>query len=309
VISYKKSDEYLRRQGVGTGERYEFIESHRDEFPVTTMCDVLDVSTSGYYDWRDREPSQREREDEQLLEDIKTIHRDVGGVYGRPRMTVELNEAYGWNVSQRRVGRLMREHDISGRQPPSKRRTTDSNHDLAVADNLVDQHFEADGSDEVWLADITYVRTDEGWMYLAAILDVDSRKIVGWSMADSLNRQLCLDALQMAIKRRDPEPGLIHHSDRGSQYASKDYQQMLDEFGIECSISRKGNCLDNAPMESFFGTIKTESLNRRKFATKQEARGEIFKYIESFYNRKRRHSALDYQSPVAYEETEQSLAA
>ena len=276
---------------------------------MKTMCDVLDVSTSGYYDWRGREPSRREREDEQLLEDIKTIHRDVGGVYGRPRMTVELNEAYGWDVGERRVGRLMREHDISGRQPPSKQRTTDSNHDLAVADNLVDQQFEADGSDEVWLADITYVRTDEGWMYLAAILDVDSRKIVGWSMADSLNRQLCLDALQMAIQRRDPEPGLIHHSDRGSQYASGDYQQMLDEADIECSMSRKGNCLDNAPMESFFGTIKTESLNRRKFATKQEARSEIFKYIERFYNRKRRHSALDYQSPVAYEQTQQSLAA
>lgn len=272
------------------------------------MCEVLDVSTSGYYDWLDREPSRREREDEKLLEDIETIHRDVGGVYGRPRMTVELNEAYGWEVGERRVGRLMHEHGISGRQPRSKRRTTDSNHDLAVADNLIDQQFEADGPNEVWLADITYVRTDEGWMYLAAILDIDSRKIVGWSMGDSLNRKLCLDALQMAIRRRDPGPGLIHHSDRGSQYASGDYQQMLEEFGIVCSMSRKGNCLDNAPMESFFGTIKTESLSRRTFTTKQEARGTIFKYIEAFYNRKRRHSALGYQAPVAYEEAQESLA-
>lgn len=203
----------------------------------------------------------------------------------------------------------MRENGIRGQQRTSSKRTTQSDHDFEVADNVIEQDFEVDEPDRLWLADITYVRTDEGWVYLAAVLDAYSRQIVGWSMSDSLNRQLCLDALSSAALDRKPPPGLIHHSDRGSQYASTEYQDMLDDFDMRCSMSRRGNCLDNAPMESFFGTLKTESLNRRHFEAKQKARTEIFKYIESFYNRYRRHSALDYMSPTEYEQKHKVSAA
>lgn len=282
--------------------RYEFIESHSDEFPITLMCDVLSVSTSGYYDWRGREPSQRQQENQQLLEEIEQIHAASRGTYGSPRVHREL-QAVGWTVGRNRVARIMRENGIRAVQKRSRRRTTNSNHDFPVAPNLIDRQFDVDGPNEVWLADITYVPTREGWLYLAAVLDLYSRKIVGWAMSDSMSRQLCIDALTMAALRRKPPEGLIHHSDRGSQYASYDYQKLLATLGMTCSMSRKGDCLDNAPMESFFGTLKQESLHRMDFTNRDEARREIFSYIEGFYNRQRRHSALGYQTPTEYEDT------
>ena len=276
---------------------------------MTQLCEILDVSRSGYYEWLNREPSQREVENEKLLEDIEEVHGESFGTYGRPRVTVELNESYDWEVGERRVGRLMRENDIQGHQPKATTWTTHSDHDRPCAPNILDQEFTADDPNKVWLADITYVPTDEGWMYLAAVLDVYSRKIVGWSMDDSMTAKLTSDALTMAILQQKPSGPLTHHSDRGVQYASKTYQKLLDEFDIECSMSRKGNCLDNAPMESFFGTLKTESLRRVSFDTKEQAKNRIFSYIERFYNRKRRHSALDYMSPVEYEKIDEPLAA
>lgn len=264
------------------------------------MCRVLEVSTSGYYDWRNRGPSKREQVDEELLADIERIYEDSKGTYGSPRIHESLKDE-GWRVGRNRVIRLMQENDIRAVQKRRSKRTTDSNHDFGVADNLLERDFEADGPNQVWLADLTYVRTRQGWLYLAAVLDAYSRKIVGWAMDHHMSRQLCIDALEMAILNRNPGPGLIHHSDRGSQYASGDYQALLERHGMLCSMSRKGDCWDNAPMESFFGTLKSESLHRYDFATRHQARQEIFDFIEIFYNRKRKHSALDYSSPADYE--------
>lgn len=264
------------------------------------MCRVLQVSTSGYYDWRSRDPSPRELENDKLLEDIERIHEDSRGTYGSPRIHKTLQHE-GWTVGRTRVARLMRENDIRAVQKRRSRRTTDSNHDFWVARNLLERNFEAAEPDQVWMADLTYVRTRQGWLYLAAVLDACSRKIVGWAMDHHMSRKLCCDALKMAIANRDPAPGLVHHSDRGSQYASGDYQALLDRHEMVCSMSRKGDCWDNAPMESFFGTLKSESLHRYDFATRDDARQKIFEYIEVFYNRKRRHSALGYLSPAEFE--------
>ena len=280
--------------------RYEFIESHRDEFPIKLMCNVLGIVRQSYYAWRNRGPSQREQENEKLLEEIKEIHRHSRQTYGSPRIHQAL-KAQGIVVGRNRVARLMREHGIRAIQKRKKKWTTDSSHSLPIAPNLVNRQFEVDGSDKLWLADLTYVRTEEGWLYLAAILDVHSRKVVGWAMDQTMSRKLCMDALGMAVMVRQPGEGLVHHSDRGSQYASADYQAMLEEHGIHCSMSRKGDCWDNAPMESFFGSLKTESLHRYKFKTRNDARREIFEYIEIFYNRKRIHSALGFNSPEAFE--------
>ena len=281
--------------------RYEFIKSHCDEFPIKLMCEVLDVSRPGFYDWRDREPSKREQENKELLEDIERVFEDSRETYGSPRIHQTLQDE-GRNVGRNRVARIMRDNGIRAVQPRRKKRTTDSNHAFPIAKNLLDRQFTAVTADEVWLADITYIETDQGWLYLAAVLDVYSRKIVGWAMDKTMSRKLCMDALSMAIVNRKPAEGLVHHSDRGSQYASGDYQQMLDDNGMTCSMSRKGDCWDNAPMESFFGTLKTESLHRFDFATRDEARRVVFEYIEIFYNRKRKHSALDYESPAGFEE-------
>lgn len=282
--------------------RYEFVESHCDEFPIKLMCKVLDVSRPGFYAWRDREPSKREQENVELLEDIERVFEDSRQTYGSPRIHQTLQDE-GRTVGRNRVARIMRENGIQAVQPRRKKRTTDSNHAFPIAKNLLDRRFTTVTADEVWLADITYIETDEGWLYLAAVLDVYSRKIVGWAMDKTMSRKLCMDALNMAIVNRKPPEGLVHHSDRGSQYASGDYQQMLDDYGMTCSMSRKGDCWDNAPMESFFGTLKTESLHRFDFASRDEARRVVFEYIEIFYNRKRKHSVLDYASPTEFEET------
>lgn len=281
--------------------RYAFIESHRDELPIRLMCEVLDVSRPGYYDWRNRDPSHHEQTNKVLLEEIKRIFKDSRETYPSPRIHRTLHDQ-GYMVGRNRVAKIMRENGIRAVRPRRQKRTTDSNHAFPIAENILGRHFEAPAPNKVWLTDITYIETGEGWLFLAAVLDIHSRRIVGWAMDKTMSRKLCMDALNMGIVNRKPSKGLVHHSDRGSQYASGDYQQMLKDYGMICSMSRKGNCWDNAPMESFFGTLKTEWLHRMDFATRDEARQAVFDYIETFYNRKRKHSALDYASPAEFEE-------
>jgi len=281
--------------------KYQFIEDHRDQYPVTLMCQVLEVVRSGYYQWRKQPLSRRKMADLLLLTHIQDIFVESRATYGSYRIQAELAEQ-GLRCSRKRVARLMRENNLT---PKTVRRfrvvTTDSNHQLPVAPNRLNQEFTADRPDKIWLTDITYVPTAEGWLYLAVVLDLYSRRIVGWAMAASLHRQLVIEALQMALAARQPPPGLLHHSDRGSQYASDDYQVLLTKARMVGSMSRKGNCYDNAPVESFFGTLKTELVFHQQYVTRAQARLDIFEYIELFYNRFRRHSALGYKSPVKYE--------
>jgi transposase InsO family protein len=261
---------------------------------------VLEVSRSGFYAWEDRDPSKRSMDDEKLCVEIVAIHKASRGTYGSPRVHAEL-QALGIAVSRKRVARLMR---TLGLESPRKKRfkaTTDSKHDMPVADNVLDRQFEVEAPDLAWVTDITYVWTDEGWLYLAAILDLFSRRVVGFAMSDRIDRALVLQALKLAAGRRVPNAGLTHHSDRGSQYASSDYRQALAGLDIVCSMSRKGNCWDNAVAESFFATLKTELVYRRRFATRAEAREAIFDFIETFYNSHRRHSTLGYLSPMEFE--------
>ena len=281
--------------------KYQFIADHREEFEITVMCRVLAVSRSGYYAWRKRPTSPRKMADRALSQQIKQIHHQSRQTYGSPRIQAELAEN-GVNCGHKRIARLMRDEELFAKQSRKfKMSTTDSSHPYPTAPNLLDQDFTANRPNEKWLGDITYIPTAEGWLYLAVILDLYSRRIVGWAMRDSLERQLVIAALQMAIQMRQPPPGLLHHSDRGSQYASDDYQALLTQHQMCCSMSRKGNCYDNAPTESFFGTLKTELVHHCQYQTKAEAQTDIFEYIEVFYNRLRRHSALAYQSPVNFE--------
>ena len=255
--------------------RFRFIEDRRADYPVRIMCEVLEVSPAGYYAWRSRPESRRAADNRELVDDIKRIHRDYRGRYGSPRIHEEL-KALGRGASRGRIERLMRQHGIRAIMArPRRVRTTDSRHDLPIAPNLLERNFTADALNRIWLADITYVETDQGWLYLATVLDLYSRKIVGWAMADHLRAELPLAALKMAIAAQRPGPGLIHHSDRGVQYASADYRKMIQSAGFRASMSRKGNCYDNAPMESFFHTLKTELVHHRHYATRQEARRDI----------------------------------
>jgi len=280
--------------------RYQFVRDHMGQFPVQRMCLVLGVSASAYYAWRGRPESRRVREDRRLLVEIKAIHLAKREVYGSPRIHAEL-KARGLRLGEKRVSRLMRAGGIQAKQKRKFKATTDSRHSHPVAPNLLERDFEASTPNQKWVADITYIPTREGWLYLAAILDLYSRYVVGWSMAGRMNRRLVLDALDMAVGRRRPGPGLLHHSDRGSQYACSDYQEALTAHGMLCSMSRKGNCWDNAPMESFFHTLKTEMIHHRDYQTRREAKADIFEYIEVFYNRGRRHSILGYLTPAEYE--------
>jgi len=281
--------------------KYQFIAAHREEFEIRVMCRVLTVSRSGYYAWLKRPTSSREMADQALSQYIKEIHQQSRQTYGSPRIQAELAEN-GVNCGHKRVARLMRDEELFAKQSRKFRvTTTDSAHNYPVAPNLLDQDFSASRPNEKWLTDITYIPTAEGWLYLAVVLDLYSRRIVGWAMSDSLERHLVIAALQMAIKMRQPPPGLLHHSDRGSQYASEAYQALLTQYQMRCSMSRTGNCYDNAPIESFFGTLKTELVHHCQYQTKAEAKTDIFEYIEVFYNRFRRHSALYYQSPVNFE--------
>jgi len=281
--------------------RFQWIKQHRQEFGVPMMCDTLNVSRSGYYAWVDRPPSARQQRQEELVEQIRAAHQQSQGTYGSPRVHAELAERK-IDVCVNTVARLMKEAKI--RSIIHRRfvvRTTDSNHDLPVASNRLDRKFQASSPDRKWCCDITYIPTREGFLYLAAVIDLCSRKIVGWSMADHLRTELCTEALNMALLSRRPGKGLLHHSDRGVQYASVDYQRTLLSNQIDVSMSRTGDCYDNAVMESFWGTLKTELVYHRDYATREEARRSIFQYIECWYNRKRRHSAIGYQSPEQFE--------
>ena len=284
-----------------TDMRFRFIEDRRTDYPVALMCDVLGVSPAGYYAWRSRPESRRSAANRALVDDIKRVHRDTSGRYGSPRIHVELT-AQGRGASRGRIERLMRRHGIRAIiARPRRVRTTDSRHDLPIAPNLLNRSFTATAPNQVWLADITYIETDQGWLYLAAVMDLYSRRIVGWAMADHLRASLPLAALRMAISAQRPGVGLIHHSDRGVQYASADYRKLMQSAGLRASMGRKGDCYDNAPMESFFHTLKTELVHHRHYATRAEATRDIFAYIEGFYNRTRRHSAIGYISPIEME--------
>lgn len=281
--------------------KYAWIEANRDSYSVTLMCQLLGVSRSGVHAARVRPASAREHADAQLTEEIRRRQRKHRGRYGRRRMHRELGRALERPVNEKRVGRLMREHDLQSRK---RRRfrvvTTDSKHGHAVAPNVLARDFTATAPNQKWLADLTYVPTAEGWLYLALILDLYSRKFVGWAMSDAMPQELTLAALAMALGWRDPPAGLTHHSDRGSQYAAGDYRKVLAARGITVSMSRKGDCWDNAPTESFFNSLKNERVHGTTYATRADAQADLFEYIEVFYNRSRRHSTLGYSSPVRF---------
>lgn len=280
--------------------RFAFIRAHAAEFDILLMCRGLGVSRSGYYAWLKRPPSEREEADNQLTQLIQDAHARSRGTYGSPRVHAEL-KAQGRRVGRKRVARLMRRQGIRARQRRRFKVTTNSKHANPVAPNVLDQQFEAERPNEKWLADITYLPTREGWLYLAVVLDVYSRLIVGWAMGISLEQELVLRALRMALHQRRPQAKLLHHSDRGSQYTAETYQQLLAAYGITVSMSGAGNCYDNAMMESFFSTLKAECATA-PYDTRAEARRSVFEYIEVWYNRQRRHSALGYVSPQAFEQ-------
>ena len=281
--------------------RYLFISRQPSFFPVRVMCRVLQVSAAGYYDWLHRPPSVTEKRRESLAEAIRSIHADVKGRYGSPRMHAEL-KGRGHACSVNTVAKVMKSLGIQAISHRKFRvRTTDSNHEFPVARNELDQDFTATKPNEIWLSDITYIPTREGWLYLAAVEDLYSRRVVGWSMGTTLESRLVVDALHMAVAQRFPDEGLLAHSDRGSQYASEHYQRVLSQHGITCSMSRVGNCYDNAPMESFFASLKKELVHHEDYPTIEAAKASVFEYIEVFYNRVRRHSSLGYVAPAEFE--------
>jgi transposase InsO family protein len=281
--------------------RFAFIRAEKAKHDVSILCEVLQVSRQGYYAWLDRKPCQRRLTDEVLRRSIHRTFAESGARYGAPRVQQAL-QADGQATSRKRVARLMRQEGLVARHRRRFIHTTDSRHGFAVAPNLVNRDFTPDGPNRVWATDITYIPTKKGWFYLAVVLDMFSRKVVGWSMQPYLDRRLVLAALFMAIDARRPAPGaLIHHSDRGVQYACDDYRRALADAEIAVSMSRKGNCWDNAVVESFFSTLKQELVYRTTFADHDAARAALFNYIETFYNRRRLHSSLGYLSPVEYE--------
>ena len=281
--------------------KYAWIDAQR-EFALAEMCAVLGVSVSGYRAWkRGGKPDRRRLTDTQLLALIQAIHAELRGAYGSPRMVRELR-ARGFAASKARVERLMRENGIRARHKRRYKATTDSKHALPVAENVLDRNFTPTAPNQVWTADLTYLWTDEGWLYLAIVLDLFNREVVGWSLAPRMTADIVTDALTMAWFRRKPSAGLVHHSDRGSQYASRAFQDKLAEYGMTCSMSRRGNCWDNAPTESWFNSFKNERVHGNRYATRAKASADAFEYIEVFYNRKRRHSTLGYKSPVQFME-------
>jgi putative transposase len=280
--------------------KFQFIEEHRHQFPIVRMCQVLDVSENGYYNWRKRGKSKRKQDDEVLTERIEDAYQQHGGKYGSPRIHATL-KTQGVHCSRKRVARLMREKELYARRKRRKARTTNSQHRFPIAPNLLQRDFEASAPNKTWVVDITFIETREGWLYLSGVLDTYSRKIVGWAMDKQHDTNLVETALQMALVARRPAAGLIHHSDRGSEYASLRYQMLLQQHGIQTSMSRKGDCYDNAMMESVWATVKEECCGNQIFATRNEAKAALFAYIEVYYNRKRLHSSLGYISPVDYE--------
>jgi transposase InsO family protein len=280
--------------------KYIFIRDHRKTFPVGLMCETLEVGRSGFYIWLNRPESPRKQENRRLLMAIKVAHQKSRKTYGSPRIHAELTEN-GHSCGKHRIARLMRQHGIVSKHKRKFRVTTNSKHSYPVAENLLQRKFDVAEPGLCWVSDITYIPTREGWLYLAVTLDLFHRKVIGWAMDRWMTRQLAIDALNMSIKSGDLKPGLIHHSDRGVQYASNEFQALLKANAIQCSMSRKGNCWDNAVAESFFHSLKVEWVHGKLYETRQEAKTAIFEYIEVFYNRERRHSHLGYLSPVDFE--------
>jgi putative transposase len=281
--------------------RYRFIAAEKATYPVSLLCRVLDVSRTSFYAWLERGPSTHEQTDQQLLRQISKIHRASRGTYGAPRVHAELRDDYGVRTSRKRVARLMRTAGLVGCHRRRRRGLTRPDPQATPAPDLVGRLFDPGAPDRTWFADISYIPTGQGWLYLAAVLDGCSRRVVGWAMADHLRAELALDAFQMALERRQPARGLICHSDRGSQYTAGVYTQALEAAGVRQSMGRVATCFDNAACESFFATLKTELVHTRAWPTRQAARTAIYEYIEVFYNRRRRHSSLDYLSPTEYE--------
>jgi len=280
--------------------KFAFISANEVAFPVVAMCRVLRVSPSGYYAWRKRPPSERAAEDRRLAAEVAEAHRRSRGIYGSPRVHRELR-ARGVRVGRKRVARLMRDRGLQGRK---KRRfvcTTDSNHDEPVAPNVLARNFDVDAPNRAWVGDVTYIATTEGWLYLAVLLDLFSRRVVGWATSDTNDRWLALAALQQALRARRPAPGLVHHTDRGSPYASEEYRSVLADHEVVASMSATGDCFDNAVAESFFASLKTEWVDRHDYETHAEAVTSVADYIDVFYNPARRHSHLDYVSPIEFE--------
>lgn len=279
--------------------KYAWVEKQRGHYPLDAMCNALSVSMSGFFSWHRGGKTSKRLTDTQLLTLIKALHAEIKGAYGWPRIWQEL-KARGIPAGKERIRKLMQAHGIRGRHKRRYKATTDSKHHFPVAPNVLNRQFRPDRPDQAWVTDITYVPTQEGWLYLAAVMDLHTRMIVGWSMDNRMTRDLVINALRMAWFRRKPKAGLIHHSDRGSQYASHDYQVVLKEYGMTASMSRKGNCWDNAAMESFFNSLKNERVHHQRYGSRESAKRDIFDYIEGFYNRRRRHSTLGYASPAEY---------
>ena len=280
--------------------KYAWITENRDSFPIARMCRTLGVSPSGYYAWRKRKPSSQCQRREKIAQAAVEAYQESYGVYGYRKVHDDLQEQEV-ECCRETVRKILHEKGLFSRAKRKFVVTTDSQHTMPVAENLLDRQFEATGPNQKWAADITYLATDEGWLYLAVVMDLFSRRITGWSMSDSLQSQLVLDALMMATAARRPGDDLLHHSDRGSQYASDAFQELLRRHTISCSMSRKGDCWDTAPVESFFGKLKTEWVHVKHYFTRRAAETDVFKYIELFYNRKRKHAALGYLSPVDFE--------
>ena len=281
--------------------RYAWIQEHDQDFPVAVMCNVLQVSTSGYYSRLGHKPSAQQQRREHIAQAAARFYFESERIYGYRKVYEDMLGA-NINCCRETVRRIMHEIGLFSRVKRKFVLMTDSDHDMAVAENLLSRDFTAASPNQKWVADITYIPTLQGWLYLAAVMDLYSRRIVGWATSEHIDSALVISAMKMALSQRKPEADLLHHSDRGSQYASDNFQDLLEDNGIVCSMSRKGNCWDNACMESFFGSLKTEWLGNKKYKTREEAKSNIFNYIEMFYNRKRRHAALGYLSPAAYEE-------
>lgn len=281
--------------------KFAHIKAHEAQFPVAVQCRTLGVSRQGYYDWRDREPSARRVRRDTLAARARVVFDEHRGRYGSPRVHAELVRA-GESVCVNTVADLMRERELRARRKPRYvPRTTDSRHDNPISPDRLERDFKADAPDRKWCCDITYIPTGEGWLYVAAVMDLCSRRIVGWAMAEHMRAELCGDALKMAVEHRSPPAGLVHHSDRGVQYAAGEYRGLLEAHELLASMSSKGDCYDNAAMESFWATLKTELVHHERYETRAEARASIFEYVEVYYNRKRLHSALGYKSPASFE--------
>ena len=280
--------------------RYQAISEQREQTPTRWLCSALQVSARGFYAWRRRPESTRKRRDRQLLVAIRASYERSGRVYGSPRVRLDLQEA-GEACARKRIARIMQGNGLVAVQRRRFRITTQSGHDFPIQANLLGRNFTAAAPNQVWLGDITYITTEEGWLYLAALLDLYSRKIVGWNTGERIDRMLTLTTLETALRVRRPSPGLIHHTDQGSQYAAYEYQKRLEKAQARSSMSRKGDCYDNAPMESFFSTLKRERVHRRRYWTRDEATEDLGNYIDGFYNLTRRHSELGGVSPVQFE--------